>query len=202
MSLTAQDAFRILGIECKKEEELTSVDESTVKRQYRKLALKLHPDKNKNDPNAEQKFNQLKVAHDLMMQPDKRQEFVLVMKAVFQRDKERESRDVVTRKFAEDLERRESEYLHAQTGKADSGILRARHRRLIEELQARRDEAKREINKLRPGSGSVSTVTGGPDDTNTNLDYWLNYSLNEDEESRKTKSEKFSKFIAQKLDID
>jgi curved DNA-binding protein CbpA len=202
MSLNAADVFRTLGIEFKSEQDLESIDDSTVKRQYRKLALKLHPDKNKNDPNAEQKFNQLKAAHDLMMQADKRQQFLLVMKAGFQRQKEREARDVDKRKFAEELERREAEYMHAQSGRVDSSLLRARHRKLVEELQAKRDEAKRDITKLRAGGVSTSTVTGGPDDTNTSLDYWLNFSLNEDEESRRNKSEKFSKFIAQKLEID
>ena len=35
-----------------------------LKKNYRKLALQLHPDKNHNDPLAKEKFQQLKNAYD------------------------------------------------------------------------------------------------------------------------------------------
>ncbi len=43
-----------------------------IKRSYRKLAVKYHPDKNPDDPSAEEKFKELGEAYDVLMDADKR----------------------------------------------------------------------------------------------------------------------------------
>ena len=43
-----------------------------IKRAYRKLAVKFHPDKNPNDPHAEEKFKELGEAYDVLMDEQKR----------------------------------------------------------------------------------------------------------------------------------
>lgn len=43
-----------------------------IKRAYRKLAVKFHPDKNPDDPHAEEKFKELGEAYDVLMDGDKR----------------------------------------------------------------------------------------------------------------------------------
>src|ERR1700731_784507 len=60
-----RDYYEILTVE-------RSASEEEVKRAYRKLAVKFHPDKNPNDPHAEEKFKELGEAYDVLSDADKR----------------------------------------------------------------------------------------------------------------------------------
>ena len=65
MATTKRDYYEVLGVE-------RAATEEAVKRAYRKLAVKFHPDKNPGDPHAEEKFKELGEAYDVLMDPDKR----------------------------------------------------------------------------------------------------------------------------------
>ena len=41
---------------------------SSIKKQYKKLVKKYHPDLNRNDKNAEEKFKQLSIAYKALME--------------------------------------------------------------------------------------------------------------------------------------
>src|SRR6266478_5119185 len=60
-----RDYYEVLGVERKSSDE-------EIKRAYRKLAVKFHPNKNPGDPHAEEKFKELGEAYDVLMDPDKR----------------------------------------------------------------------------------------------------------------------------------
>lgn len=45
------------------------------KKQYRKLVLVYHPDKNQEDPMAREKFQKLKEAYEILMDQDKRKQY-------------------------------------------------------------------------------------------------------------------------------
>lgn len=49
-----------------------SASSDEVKRAYRKLAVKFHPDKNPDDAQAEEKFKEIGEAYDVLIDPDKR----------------------------------------------------------------------------------------------------------------------------------
>src|SRR5437879_5152074 len=65
MPTTKRDYYEVLGV-------ARGAPEDEIKRAYRKLAVKFHPDKNPNDPHAEEKFKELGEAYDVLIDVDKR----------------------------------------------------------------------------------------------------------------------------------
>src|SRR5438445_141381 len=65
MPTTKRDYYEVLGV-------ARGAPEYEIKRSYRKLAVKFHPDKNPNDPHAEEKFKELGEAYDVLIDVDKR----------------------------------------------------------------------------------------------------------------------------------
>ena len=60
-----RDFYDVLGVS-----KDSSADE--IKKAYRKLALKFHPDKNPNDKDAESKFKEAAEAYEVLSNPDKK----------------------------------------------------------------------------------------------------------------------------------
>jgi molecular chaperone DnaJ len=65
MSKTKRDYYEVLEVT-----KTSTVEE--IKRSYRKLAVKHHPDKNPGDPHAEERFKELGEAYDVLMDDNKR----------------------------------------------------------------------------------------------------------------------------------
>ena len=66
--MAAQDHYKVLGVERKASQE-------EIKKAYRKLARKYHPDKNPGDAKAEARFKQISQAHDVLGDPEKRKAY-------------------------------------------------------------------------------------------------------------------------------
>lgn len=62
---TKRDYYEVLSVS-------REATEDEIKRSYRKLAVKFHPDKNPDDAHAEEKFKELGEAYDVLMDGDKR----------------------------------------------------------------------------------------------------------------------------------
>lgn len=65
MAVTKRDYYEILSVS-------RGATEDEIKRAYRKLAVKFHPDKNPGDASAEEKFKELGEAYDVLMDENKR----------------------------------------------------------------------------------------------------------------------------------
>lgn len=63
-----RDPYEVLGVNRK-------ASAAEIKSAYRKLAKKLHPDANKNDPKAASRFAELNAAHEIIGDEDKRKAF-------------------------------------------------------------------------------------------------------------------------------
>jgi len=64
-SIKGESLYLILEID-------KSADQDQIKKAYRKKALKLHPDKNPDDPEAENKFKEVNRAHKILSDEEKR----------------------------------------------------------------------------------------------------------------------------------
>ncbi|PZS13218.1 MAG: molecular chaperone DnaJ [Solirubrobacterales bacterium] len=62
------DYYKVLGVG-------KNASEEEIKKSYRKLARKYHPDRNAGDKQAEERFKQISQAHDVLSDPDKRKAY-------------------------------------------------------------------------------------------------------------------------------
>ncbi|MGI6108814.1 MAG: molecular chaperone DnaJ [Eubacteriaceae bacterium] len=63
-----RDYYDVLGVS-------KTADKDAIKKAYRKLALKYHPDKNPDDKEAEEKFKEVNEAYEVLSDEDKRQKY-------------------------------------------------------------------------------------------------------------------------------
>jgi molecular chaperone DnaJ len=66
--MSKRDYYEVLGVD-------KNADEKELKKAYRKLAMKYHPDRNKGDEKAEKKFKEASEAYDVLRDPQKRQRY-------------------------------------------------------------------------------------------------------------------------------
>ena len=68
MADSKRDYYEVLGVD-------KSADDAAIKKAYRALAKKYHPDLNPGDKEAEQKFKEVNEAYDVLSDPDKRAKY-------------------------------------------------------------------------------------------------------------------------------
>src|SRR3954469_3525949 len=66
--MAQRDPYSVLGVDRK-----ASADE--IKKAYRRLARQCHPDRNPDDPKAEERFKEIQSAYDIVGDPDKRKQY-------------------------------------------------------------------------------------------------------------------------------
>ncbi|UNU74225.1 molecular chaperone DnaJ [Moraxella nasovis] len=73
----SKDFYSVLGVD-------KSADEKEIKKAYRRLAMKYHPDKNPDDPTAEEKFKEATTAYEVLGDKEKRAAYDRMGHAAFE----------------------------------------------------------------------------------------------------------------------
>jgi curved DNA-binding protein len=63
-----KDYYKVLQVD-------KTASEAEIKKAYRKLAVKYHPDKNRNDKTAEERFKEISEAYEVLGDPEKRKKY-------------------------------------------------------------------------------------------------------------------------------
>jgi molecular chaperone DnaJ len=66
--MAAPDLYKVLGVDKKASQE-------DIKKAHRKLVRQYHPDRNPDDPKAEERFKEVQHAYDVLGDPDKRKQY-------------------------------------------------------------------------------------------------------------------------------
>lgn len=75
--MSKRDFYEVLGV-------AKTADEQEIKRAYRKLAMKYHPDRNSDDPEAEEKFKEASLAYEVLSDANKRSAYDRMGHAAFE----------------------------------------------------------------------------------------------------------------------
>ena len=63
--MASKDYYEVLGLQ-------KGASEDEIKRAFRKLAIKYHPDKNQGNKEAEEKFKDINEAYQILSDPEKK----------------------------------------------------------------------------------------------------------------------------------
>jgi molecular chaperone DnaJ len=66
--METKDLYKVLGVS-------KGASQEEIRKSYRKLARKHHPDANSNDPKAEERFKEIQHAYEVLSDPEKRREY-------------------------------------------------------------------------------------------------------------------------------
>ncbi|KAH6917937.1 DnaJ domain-containing protein [Coprinopsis sp. MPI-PUGE-AT-0042] len=139
--------------------------EQEIKTSYRKRSLKVHPDRNPNNPDAARKFHELNQAYELLLDPLRRLALDAKLRLKNARKERFKAYDAKRKNLVEELEERERAFKKARVEKAqeearvryetehikDQGrkLVEERERKLREAERAEREEKEREKAALR-----------------------------------------------------
>ncbi|KAJ2157668.1 hypothetical protein GGF46_004338 [Coemansia sp. RSA 552] len=125
------DVYELLGVS-------VEAGEKEVTRAYRLKALKHHPDKNRDNPNAAQLFHDIKRAYDLLLDPQQRTQYDEQRRAQLAKRQRQTALSSQRKRMKSELEREEQQARDIEQAR------RAQDQRVREEATRFREESRRE----------------------------------------------------------
>ncbi|OCH89226.1 DnaJ-domain-containing protein [Obba rivulosa] len=133
------NAYELLGV------TLEST-EAEIRTAYRQRSLKVHPDRNRGNPDAARKFHELNQAYELLLDPLRRMALDAKMRVKEARKTRFAQYDAKRKNLVEELEERERAFKKARVGKeAETKARMQENERIMEEGRRLREEREREL---------------------------------------------------------
>lgn len=82
--LCGRDYYKLLGVK-------RNADENQIKRAFRKMSVKYHPDKNRDNPDATKKFQEIAEAYEVLSDPKKKEIYDMYGEEGIKQDSQREA---------------------------------------------------------------------------------------------------------------
>ncbi|KAI0322883.1 DnaJ domain-containing protein [Amylostereum chailletii] len=133
--------YELLGIQ-------TEATEGEIKTAYRQRSLKVHPDRNRGNPDAARKFHELNQAYELLLDPLRRLALDAKIRVVEARKQRFSKYDAKRKNLLEELEERERAFKKAKTEKDVAERTRTREAEKIKEEGRRlREDREKEVQR-------------------------------------------------------
>ncbi|KAI9063666.1 DnaJ-domain-containing protein [Trametes sanguinea] len=180
MSSTEEDVnpYELLGI-------TIEASEQEIRTAYRQRSLKVHPDRNRGNPDAARKFHELHQAQELLLDPLRRMALDAKMRMKEARKARFAQYDAKRKNLVEELEERERAFKKARTDSEAQKRERWReNERIMDEGRRLREERERELlrrehereeleKKAQAGGNELEPPTVGALDTTVRVKYTL-----------------------------
>ncbi|KAL0568110.1 hypothetical protein V5O48_013879 [Marasmius crinis-equi] len=122
--------------------------EQDIRTTYRRLSLKVHPDRNPNNPDAARKFHELNQAYELLLDPLRRLALDTKVRAKQARAERFKAYDNKRKNLVEELEERERAFKRAKTEKAKEDATRRQEEETIKgEGRRMREERQKQMER-------------------------------------------------------
>ncbi|KAG7100047.1 hypothetical protein E1B28_001832 [Marasmius oreades] len=126
----------------------TESTEQEIRTAYRQRSLKVHPDRNPNNPDAARKFHELNQAYELLLDPLRRLALDAKLRAKQARAERFKNYDNKRKNLVQELEERERAFKKAKSGKMKDEAVRSEQAEKIKEEGRRlREEKQKQLKK-------------------------------------------------------
>ncbi|KAL0959589.1 hypothetical protein HGRIS_011298 [Hohenbuehelia grisea] len=160
----------------------TEATEQEIRTSYRKKSLKVHPDRNPNNPDAARKFHELNQAYELLLDPLRRLALDAKLRVKQARKERFKAYDNKRKNLVEELEERERQFKKARREKQDEEIkvwheterIKDEGRRLREEkMKGMAKQHEETTAPVEPSDADLEAPSLGDFDTTVRLKYLI-----------------------------
>ncbi|KAK0449119.1 DnaJ-domain-containing protein [Armillaria borealis] len=138
-------------------------DERTIRTAYRQRSLKVHPDRNPNNPDAARKFHELNQAYELLLDPLRRLALDAKLRVKAAKAERFKSFDTKRKAFLEELEERERSFKKARMDKQKSEADQWQaNEKIKDEGRRLREEKEKEIRQREQNAKKVDAEDEPP----------------------------------------